>query len=355
MDTIFLKIEKLNWKAFFIGILIGIIAMTFVKTGSINYLLNNFNSKNPTKQNNTLDQVIKRLKTQKNAFVLKTQNKNIVSNAYADSFSIPAFSYVVVDFDTGEILEEKNASKIVSIASLTKIMTAIVTLDLSYPTDIFKISEYASKIPPTKIGVVEGELMSVEELLKATLLTSANDAAQVIEEGIERKYKADIFEKAMNEKARFLGLTNSSFSNPQGFDSSKNYSTASDVAILSHYALTHYPLIAEIVKKEYEYLPSNKNHKQFDLYNWNGLINVYPNVYGVKIGNTDAAGRTTVVVSERDGKKVLVVLLGAPGILERDLWAGELLDRGFEKLGLPKIELTPDMLVQKYSTWRYWN
>ncbi len=81
MDTIFLKIEKLNWKAFFIGILIGIIAMTFVKTGSINYLLNNFNSKNPTKQNNTLDQVIKRLKTQKNAFVLKTQKKNIVSNA----------------------------------------------------------------------------------------------------------------------------------------------------------------------------------------------------------------------------------------------------------------------------------
>jgi len=109
-------------------------------------------------------------------------------------------------------------------------------------------------------------------------------------------------------------------------------------------------------KKDYELLPENKNHKQFDLYNWNGLINVYPNTQGLKIGNTNDAGNTTVVLSEREGKKVLVVLLGAPGVVERDLWASQLLDYGFEKSkGLARVNLTDQDLLNKYATWQYWN
>lgn len=103
------------------------------------------------------------------------------------------------------------------------------------------------------------------------------------------------------------------------------------------------------------FYPQDDNHKQADLYNWNGLLGVYPGVKGVKIGNTEDAGYATTVLAEREGKKILVVLLGAPGVLQRDLWPSMLLDIGFEKLGLKPIGITEDQLRAKYSTWKYWN
>lgn len=285
-------------------------------------------------------------------FELKDEVKNNTGNGEFNNAS----AYLVMNFDTGEIIAEKNSTKKLPIASLTKIMTAVVALDLAGPDEYFKISQDAANIVPTKIGVVSGEKMSVKELLYAVLLTSANDAAEAIKEGVNQKYGGDIFIKAMNEKASVLGLENTSFDNPQGFDGQKNYSTARDLAILSHYALTNYPLIPQIVKDDYEFLAADKNHKQFDLYNWNGLIGVYPNASGVKIGNTGKARVTTIVLAEREGKRVLSVLLGAPGVLERDLWTAQLLDIGFKTgFGLPPIKITEAELKRKYSTWRYWN
>lgn len=108
----------------------------------------------------------------------------------------------------------------------------------------------------------------------------------------------------------------------------------------------------DIVAQPYEYLPSDENHKLHDLHNFNGLLCVYPGAKGVKIGNTRAAGATTVVLAEREVKKVLVVLLGAPGKLERDLWAANLLDLGFEKLGIPPVNITKNQLQDKYSSWK---
>ena len=101
---------------------------------------------------------------------------------------------------------------------------------------------------------------------------------------------------------------------------------------------------------------SNENHKQFDLYNWNGLLDVYPDVHGVKIGNTAAAQKTTIVYSTRGGKKLVAVVLGAPDITKRDLWAAKLLDIGYQQtLGLPPVNVTEEQLAAKYSTWHYWN
>ncbi len=247
-------------------------------------------------------------------------------------------------------------SKKEPIASLTKIMSAVVALDLVSPDKEFTVSPKASTIEPTRIGVIPGQKFKMSELLEAGLMTSANDAIEVVREGVDDVYKEPVFVKAMNQKATYVGLKNSHFANPQGFDSVQNYSSAEDLAILARYALTEYPLISQIVKNDYAYMPETATHKQYDLYNWNGLIDVYPNISGVKIGNTDDAGMTTVVVSERQGKKILVVLLGAPGVLERDLWAADLLDLGFEKtLGLSAIAVTPDQLHAKYSSWHYWN
>lgn len=286
-------------------------------------------------------------------FNLKEDLKIVKEVSAASDFD-QASSYLVLDFDSGEVLKEKNMSKKLPIASLTKVMTAVVALDLADPGGIFTISKTAADQIPTKLGMVVGQKMTLEELLNGLLLVSANDGAEVIKEGIDQKYGAKVFVEAMNEKAKILGLKNSHFQNPQGFDHPRHYSSSEDLAKLIKYALVNYPLIAEIVKKDYQFYPGGQNHKQIDMYNWNGLLNVYPNVLGVKIGNTDSAAYTTAVISEREGKKVLVILLGAPGVLERDMWAGQLLDSGFEKLGLEAVNVTEEQLKNKYASWKYW-
>ncbi len=307
------------------------------------------------KNTQIMDKIRPKLEQKSNNFELK-KSPQLIPSVHAASEFENAASYSVVDLDTGEILAEKNGNRRLPIASLTKIMTAVVSLDLAEPAELFTVTDKAVKVEPTTLGIIPGEKMSLEELLNGVLLTSANDATEEIRDGVNKKYNDDIFIKAMNEKAAYLGLTDTHFTNPQGFDDEGNYSSVEDLTKLTQYALINYPLFASIVKKDYQLLPPNQNHKQFDLYNWNGLVNVYPDVQGVKIGNTDDAGKTTIVLSTREGKKMLAVVLGAPGIVERDAWAAQLLDIGYKKtLGLVPVNVTEDQLKQKYSTWKYWN
>lgn len=265
-------------------------------------------------------------------------------------------SYIAVDFTTGNTILSKNTSQKVPIASLTKIMSAMVALDLMSAQETITVSKYASLMPPTKIGISAGEKLTLDELLHGMLMTSANDAAQAVADGVNSKYQQNIFVWAMNRKAQLLGLKYTHFSNPQGFDNTQNYSTASDLAILSHYALTYYPEIARIVQEDYVQLPASSLHKQYDLYNWNGLLDVYPNVSGIKIGNTTAAKYTNIVVSQRENKEILVVMLGASGVLQRDLDAATLLDDAYQQeYALSPVGVNETMLMQKYQTWKYWN
>lgn len=304
----------------------------------------------PVENYQIFEQVRSKLQAESDNFNLIFGSEN------RQNISVPSRAYLVVDFDTGEILFEKNANDQMAIASITKLMTAITALDLANPNERFTVSKNAASQIPTKIGVVTGQTMTLKELLYASLLTSANDATEVIKEGIDQKYGEAVFIKAMNEKAKILGLKNTSFDNVQGLDGPNSYSTAQDVAIFTRHALASYPLIADIVKDEYKFLPQNSHHKQFDLYNWNGLLGVYPGIIGGKIGNTGKAKTTTVVVAEREGKKVLAVVLGAPTKTERDLWAANLLDVGFLKLAnLAPAQVTQAQLEQKYRTWKYWN
>src|SRR4029078_13126737 len=98
-------------------------------------------------------------------------------------------------------------------------------LDLANPDEVFKVSQNAANKIPTKLGLEVSEQLTVEELIEAALMTSANDATQVIADGIDTKYGEKVFIDAMNEKAKFLGLANSSFSNPQGFGSTQHFRT----------------------------------------------------------------------------------------------------------------------------------
>ena len=288
-------------------------------------------------------------------FTVKKQQR-FIPQAHATSEVDGASAYGVIDYTTGNVILEKNLEKKVSIASLTKIMTAVVLLDLAEPSEKFIVTKSASRQIPTKIGVIPGERFTVEELINASLLTSANDAVEVIREGVDAKYEKEIFIKAMNEKSRIIGLKNTSFENPQGFDGDDHYSTVEDLTLLTHYALTNYPLIAQVAKKDYEFLPESPDHKQYDLYNWNGLIGVYPGASGVKIGNTGDAGKTTIVTARRQGHEIIAIVLGAPGIKERDMWAAELLDAGFEiAYGLEKVGVKAEEFQEKYDSWQYWN
>lgn len=346
--------ETLNWRVFIISVVVGFIFAALQHFGiQFQLQLPSIPAANQSVKN-AIDIIQPKLEEKKDQYKVKKQS-SLIPQSYASSDVDKASAYAVVDFNTGDVISEKDISRQLPIASLTKIMTAVVTLDLVSPDDVFSVSERAADEIPTKMGLPAGDKLTVKELLHALLMTSANDAAEVLAEGVNVKYGQDIFIQAMNNKAKFLHLNNTHFENPQGFDADEHYSSAEDLVILAHYALTHYSLISEIVKKDYQFIPANGYHRQMDLYNWNGLLDVYPDTIGVKIGNTDKAGMTTVVVSNRNSKKLIAVVLGAPGVLERDLWASQLLDAGYQvNMGLPPVNVTETQLRDKYSTWKYW-
>lgn len=362
------NIRPSAWKAFLISFIAIFLMVALPHLG----ITAKFNLISPVpEQVDPLDKLKGKLEQKENDFKLKKPTKSLIKSAEASSDFEQAAGYAVINFETGEVLAEKNLSEKLPIASITKVMTAVVALDLVSKDEEFTVSENASKTQATRLALSEGDKLTLEELLNALLLTSANDCAYVIQEGIDQKFgqgppalsvrqagdRQGVFIRAMNAKADFLGLKNTHFENPAGFDGREHISSPEDVAILSNYALNNYPLINEIVKKEYGELQSSPKHQRYEyLNNWNGLLGVYPGIFGVKIGNTEEAGNTTSVVSERDGKRIMVVLLGAPGVKERDLWASELLDLGFERaFDMDPIEITEEQLLEKYQTWKYSN
>ncbi len=340
----------------FFGSFLAVFVMMLLKQVGVSLPLPKLHAQpSPSLSATTWQRVVKLLKPGDSYTIHPSRSGALVSTAYASGDTANARAYVVVDYATGEMLFREQSSEELPIASLTKLMSAVIALDLMKPDDRIRITQRAASMEATRIGVIPGQRMTVEELLEGMLLTSANDAAEALRDGVDTAYNSSVFIRAMNEKAKLLGLSHTHFSNPEGFDSPGNYSSASDLAKLTHYALTTYPLLARIVAHDYLFLSQNADHKQFDLYNWNGLLDVYPDIEGVKIGNTVQAGMTMIVLSNRGGRKILTVLLGAPTITDRDLWASELLDAGYEMtLGLSPINVTKEALLAKYATWRYW-
>lgn len=305
----------------------------------------------PQKPPDILEKIEPKLEMKMNDFKLKKEFIPLVS---AGSAYDRASAYGVIDLETGQVIASKNLSEKLPMASLTKVMTAIVALDLADSSEEFVVSKKASAQVPTKVMLRPGERYSLGDLLEHSLISSANDSTLTIKEGIDSKYGTEVFIKAMNLKAKLIGLKNTSFTNPAGLDSNNHYSSVEDLAVLSAYALKHYPAVANIVSKEYEDLTQGGYDNRFYLNNWNGLLGVYPGASGVKIGNTGKAGHTTIVFSEREGERILAILLGAPGVLERDLWTAELLDLGFSKVaGLEPIDVTEEQLREKYASWKY--
>lgn len=227
----------------------------------------------------------------------------------------------VVERD-GELLWSGNADKRLPPASLAKMMTALLVIEGGRLDEAVTVSRAAARETGTRLGLREGERLKARDLLTAAIVRSANDACRALADargGTEAKFVA-----AMNARAGALGLRNTRFANACGHDADGQYSTASDLAALANH-----------VARKPEYLSAARLERatvrteagrEFSFDNTNALIGRYPGAIGLKTGTTPGAGTCLAALAEKDGSRVLMVLLRA-----RDRWWGgdALLDRAF--------------------------
>ena len=247
-----------------------------------------------------------------------------VLTASAGALGVSAEGAILIDADSGEILYGKNYQSKMPMASTTKIMTAVVAIE-NMPLDTkIKIPAEAVGIEGSSIYLCKGETLTLEELLYALLLASANDAATAI--AISVGGSIDGFADMMNETAKRLGLKNTHFENPHGLDGKEHYTTAEDLARLASYALT-LPKFKEIVSTYKKSISFDNKENGRLVVNHNRLLRSYPGTIGVKTGFTKKSGRCLVSAAERNGVTLIAVTLNAP-----DDWRDHtaLLDYGFE-------------------------
>lgn len=220
---------------------------------------------------------------------------------------------VVIDARTGKVMHALNAREPRPIASATKLMTAMLTFDRSDPDEVFRAAPYAAAAVESKINLRAGERMTVRDLLTALLLESANDAAVTLAVNVAGSREA--FVREMNRRAVELGLSDTSYANPIGFDDPTNHSSARDLARLARILLRKSEF-ARIVDLPRATLTSGDHPRTID--NRNRLVASYPFVSGVKTGHTLRAGYVLVGAGEKKGARVISVTLGAPSEASRD-------------------------------------
>lgn len=260
---------------------------------------------------------------------LKTQSELSVIN-YSDiltsskALKVSAESAILIDADSGNIIYEYNAEARLPMASTTKIMTALVAIENRPIEKTVTVTKQAVGIEGSSIYLYEGEKLCMEDLLYALLLESANDAATAI--AIEVGGSVESFADMMNEKAKSLGLCNTSFQNPHGLDSEEHYTTAHDLAIIARAALAN-PTLEKIFSTEKKTIPLNSEEGVRLLINHNKLLRMYDGTIGVKTGYTKRSGRCLVSAAERDGVRLIAVTLNAPNDWQDHT---DMLDYGFE-------------------------
>jgi serine-type D-Ala-D-Ala carboxypeptidase (penicillin-binding protein 5/6) len=233
---------------------------------------------------------------------------------------------IVIDARTGDRLYGKDPREERPIASATKLMTALLTLERAKLDDVFTAAPYTASPVESKIGLMPGERMTVEDLLTALILESANDAAVTLAKGVAGSPEA--FVREMNRRAVALGLRDTSYANPVGFDDPNNYSSARDLAELARRLLAN-PEFARITDLPMATLHSGARNRTIE--NRNVLVQRYPFVSGVKTGHTIGAGYVLVGAGAAGGARVITVTLGAPSESARDADTLALLRWGLEQ------------------------
>lgn len=242
-----------------------------------------------------------------------------------NSLTVTADAAVLMDVATGDVLYAKNAHKQRPPASTTKIMTAILGLELGRPDEVVTVSPKAAAVGESTIHLDPGEKITLYELITGALVRSGNDACVAVAEQIAGSEEQ--FVKLMNEKALLLGAQNTHFTNTNGLPQKGHYSSAYDLALMARYGL-QLPSFASIIKQKETEIHFLKPDFFMDLRNTNKLLWSYPYADGVKTGTTNAAGKCLVASATKNGRQLVVVLLHAPN---RFGDAQKLLEWGFNQ------------------------
>lgn len=257
-----------------------------------------------------------------------------VGNAAAVESNVPgdvvpgigAYSYILLDSQTGVILAQREAWRKRAPASTTKIFTGIVALEAENLESPVKISQKAGSTGEASINLQEGEVLTLEALLYGALLCSGNDACVAISEhiaGTEEK-----FGFLMNQKAFLVGATGSNFKNPHGLPAKEHYSTAYDLALMARYGLRNL-CFSKIVSTKSTVIESITPARKRYLSNTNQLLWGTEGAGGVKTGTTIEAGQCLVAAVTRNGRQLITVVLKSPNRYKDTL---RLLEYGFKKV-----------------------
>lgn len=256
-------------------------------------------------------------------------------------FDVPCAAAILVDEDSGTVLYEKNADARRPIASITKVMTLLLTFEALEAgkislDDFVPISEHAYHMGGSQIWLEPGEEMTLNDMLKAICISSANDAAVAVAEYVGGSEPA--FAEMMNARAAELGMTNTHFVNACGLDEPEHLSTARDVAAMSREMLLHHTEVRDYCSIWMDTLRGGATQ----LVNTNKLLKSYSGITGLKTGTTGKAGVCISASAERDGLRLIAVVLGAASGKERFQAASTLLDYGFSHFESAAAELPAD-------------
>ena len=269
----------------------------------------------------------------------------------AEGLDVPAPSAILMDAATGTVLYEKNADEKLPPASVTKIMTLLLVMEALDSgrigwDDMVTASEAAAAKGGSQVYLEVGEQMSMDEMLKSVVVSSANDCATALAEHVAGSEAA--FVEKMNARAAELGMENTHFVNCTGLDDGENASehltTARDIAIMSRELLTH-----EEIKKYTTIWMDTVRNGQFGLSNTNKLVRFYEGTTGLKTGYTSTAGHCLSASAERDGMELIAVVLHCESSTDRFRSAKALLDYGFASYALadtqPEEPLEPVRVI----------
>lgn len=247
----------------------------------------------------------------------------LVAPAFASNPQVTGRAYLVENATTGEVIAEQNARLRLPMASITKLMTALVVLDRARLDDIVTVGSAAAVTGESTAYLVTGERLTVGELLQAALIQSANDAATALAEHVAGSEVE--FARLMNAKAKALGLSDTHFVNPHGLDAVGHYSSARDLTVLAQAAMAE-PAIRTIVRTREATISGGRR-----LETWNDLLSTFPGLIGVKTGHTAGAGWSQAAAARGPGFVVYATLLGEPTREARNADLAELLAWGISQ------------------------
>ena len=261
----------------------------------------------------------------------------MTTGAQAAELAVESKSCLLMEKTTGQVLYAVNEHEPLEPASVTKVMTILLTMEaidsgsLSYD-DTVTASAYACSMGGSQIWLKENEQLTVEDMLKAVCVVSANDASVALAEHLAGS--AEAFVEQMNQRAAELGMADTHFVNPTGLPAKGHVTSAHDIALMSRELILNHPDIRRFTTIWTDSLRDGA----FGLSNTNKLIRFYPGATGLKTGSTDAALYCLSATAERDGMELISVVMGAPTSTQRFEGAKVLLNYGFAAYGLAQAQ-----------------